>query len=145
MLLKKIDKEADEKAKDEKIAKHILKKDSKEDEIQLLKQEIESLKKGDKTETLSKNMVLIGKVVDSLVEDNNAYKKRKEEKKKKKGGDKKKKEKENTLPINVVEIMMTLSTVNHVILMHHVKKMKLKRYLNQMKMKILKIPPNPLD
>lgn len=83
MLLKKIDKEADEKAKDEKIAKHILKKDSKEDEIQLLKQEIESLKKGDKTETLSKNMVLIGKVVDSLVEDNNAYKKRKEEKKKK--------------------------------------------------------------
>jgi hypothetical protein len=88
MLLKKIDKEADEKAKDEKIAKHILKKNTKDEEIENLKSELASIKKGgaseERLEKMTKNMLLMGKTIDHLLDENRNYKKRKEDKKKKK-------------------------------------------------------------
>lgn len=87
-LGKKIDREEAEKKLDEKIAKKVLQKDTKDEEIENLKAELKSLKENgnssEKIEKMSKNMFLMGKVVDHLVEENNAYKKRKEDKKKKK-------------------------------------------------------------
>ncbi len=88
-LLRKIDNEEAEKAKDEKIAKHVLKKDSKEEQINNLKMDIEQLKTKPSTpsndaklQKLQDNMILMGQVVDHLVKENNEYKKRKETKKK---------------------------------------------------------------
>jgi hypothetical protein len=90
-LLKKIEKEEEEKAKDEKIAKHILKKDSKDEEISKLKNDIDEMKAKPSTpsndaklEKMQQNMVLLGQVVDHLVKENNDYKKRKETKRKEK-------------------------------------------------------------
>ena len=88
-LLKKIENEEAEKAKDEKIAKHVLNKDSKEEQINNLKMDIEELKNKSSTpnndaklQKLQDNMILMGQVVDHLVKENNEYKKRKENKKK---------------------------------------------------------------
>lgn len=103
-LLKKIDKEADEKAKDEKIAKHILKKDTKDEEIENLKAELASIKNNgasnEKIEKMTKNMLLMGKAVDHLLEENRNYKKRKEEKKKKKENEENKKAFEKDLTLD---------------------------------------------
>ena len=89
-LVKKIDREDKEKEMDEKIAKKVLQKDTRDEEIESLKNELNSLKQkstndnSNEIEKMTKNMFLLGKTVDHLLEENRNYKKRKEEKKKKK-------------------------------------------------------------
>lgn len=82
-LVKKIDKEEEEKATNEKIAKKVLGVDEK-DTINELKEEIKSLKEngGSNSEIkeLNEKLKIVGGVLDGLVKDNISYKKRKEEK-----------------------------------------------------------------
>lgn len=90
-LGKKIDREEKEKELDEKIARKVLNKNSfGEDDIEKLKTELQTIKEkgtnnnSDELEKMKKNMFLMSKTVDHLLEENRNYKKRKEEKKKQK-------------------------------------------------------------